>query len=156
MNIPGYYDDVLEPEPWERAELKKLGAEAKRLREFLGIDAFHTPPGITPFEALRFFPTLEFNGIGGGYQGAGTKTVIPSKATVKISCRLVSNQTPEKIKALVYKTIRERAPKGVKLTIKEQHTGDALRRGPAGSREHAEESVAGVGEGVSRARPTPP
>jgi len=123
VNIPGYYDDVLDVEPWEREELKKLGAKEEDYRKFLGIEAFHTPPGITPFEAVRFFPTLEFNGFGGGYQGEGGKTVIPSKAFVKISCRLVANQDPEKIKALVYRTIESRAPKGVKLKIVDGHTG---------------------------------
>ena len=123
VNIPGYYDDVLEVEPWEREELKKLGAKEADYLKFLGIDAFHTPPGITPFEAVRFYPTLEFNGIGGGYQGEGGKTVIPSRAFVKISCRLVANQDPEKIKALVYKTIKARAPKGVTLKISDGHTG---------------------------------
>ncbi len=123
VNIPGYYDDVLDVEPWEREELKKLGANEADYRKFLGIDAFHTPPGITPFEAVRFFPTLEFNGFGGGYQGEGSKTVIPSRAFVKISCRLVANQDPEKIKALVFQTIQARAPKGVKLTITAGHTG---------------------------------
>ncbi len=123
VNIPGYYDDVLEVEPWEREELKKLGANEADYRKFLGIDSFHTPPGITPFEAVRFFPTLEFNGIGGGYQGEGSKTVIPSRAFVKISCRLVANQDPVKIQALVFKTIQSRAPKGVTLTITEGHSG---------------------------------
>ncbi|MDB6169196.1 MAG: peptidase [Verrucomicrobia bacterium] len=122
VNVAGYYDDVLDVEPWEREELKKLGANENDYRKFLGIDAFHTPPGISPFEALRFFPTLEFNGIGGGYQGEGGKTVIPARAFVKISCRLVANQDPQKIKALLYRTIQDRAPKGVKLRIVDGHT----------------------------------
>lgn len=123
VNIPGFYDDVLEVEPWERAELAKLGQSLEQYRQFLDIPAFYTPSGFSPFEALRFLPTLEFNGIGGGYQGEGTKTVIPSKAFVKISCRLVPNQTPERIRALLYKTIRERMPKDVKFEIIDQHEG---------------------------------
>lgn len=123
VNIPGFYDDVLDVEQWEKDELKKLAGDPEAYRNFLGIDAFHTVPGVTPFEAVRFHPTLEFNGFGGGYQGEGGKTVIPSKAFVKISCRLVPNQDPEKIKQLVYKTVLERAPKGVKLRIIDGHTG---------------------------------
>ena len=84
----------------------------------------NTTPGFTPFESVRFQPTLEFNGIGGGYQGEGTKTVIPSKAFAKISCRLVPNQQPDRIKQLVIDTIRARAPKGVKLEFVDQHKGD--------------------------------
>jgi acetylornithine deacetylase/succinyl-diaminopimelate desuccinylase-like protein len=123
VNIPGFYDDVLDVEPWEREQLKNLGGDAEKYRTFLGIPAFHTPPGYTPFECVRFLPTLEFNGIGGGYQGEGTKTVIPSKAFVKISCRLVSNQTPAKIRDLLHRTIAERMPKDVTYRIVDQHEG---------------------------------
>jgi acetylornithine deacetylase/succinyl-diaminopimelate desuccinylase-like protein len=121
VNIPGFYDDVREVEPWEREQLVKLGLREKDYAEFLGIERFHVPPGYTPFEAIRFLPTLEFNGFGGGYQGEGSKTVIPSKARVKISCRLVSNQEPEKMKALIFQAIRDRAPAGLKLKLTEQH-----------------------------------
>ncbi len=121
VNIPGFYDAVIEPEPWEREQLKKLGLKEKDYAAFLDIKEFHTPPGYTPFEAIRFLPTLEFNGFSGGYQGEGTKTVIPSKARVKITCRLVANQTPENVKDKVFDTIRARCPKGVTLTITEQH-----------------------------------
>ncbi|MEO7415398.1 MAG: dipeptidase [Opitutaceae bacterium] len=124
VNVPGFYDDVLDVHPWEREELKKLGADEKAYKEFLGIDTFYTTPGFTPFEALRFQPTLEFNGIGGGYQGEGSKTVIPSKAFVKISCRLVPNQQPDKIKGLVMDAIRSRVPRGVKIEFIDQHKGD--------------------------------
>lgn len=124
VNVPGFYDAVLDVQPWEREELKKLGANEEDYKKFLGIDTFYTTPGFSPFEALRFQPTLEFNGIGGGYQGEGTKTVIPSKAFAKISCRLVPNQEPDKIKQLVMDAIRARTPKGVKLEFVDQHKGD--------------------------------
>lgn len=124
VNVPGFYDGVLDVHPWEREELKKLGADEKAYAEFLGIDAFYTTPGFSPFESVRFQPTLEINGIGGGYQGEGTKTVIPSKAFAKISCRLVPNQQPDAIKKLVMDTIRARTPKGVKVEFVDQHKGD--------------------------------
>jgi len=88
---------------------------------FLGIQEFHTPPGYTPFEAIRFLPTLEFNGFSGGYQGEGTKTVIPGKAKVKITCRLVPNQTPDNMKEAVFNAIKARCPKGVTMAIIPQH-----------------------------------
>lgn len=124
VNVPGFYDDVLDVHPWEREELNKLGGDEAAYKEFLGIDTFYTTPGFSPFESQRFQPTLEFNGIGGGYQGEGTKTVIPSKAFAKISCRLVPNQEPHKIKQLVMDAIRVRSPKGVKIEFVDQHKGD--------------------------------
>jgi acetylornithine deacetylase/succinyl-diaminopimelate desuccinylase-like protein len=124
VNVPGFYDDVLDVHPWEREELKKLGADEKAYAEFLGIDAFYPTPGFSPFESARFQPTLEFNGIGGGYQGEGTKTVIPSKAFAKLSCRLVPNQKPDQIKRLVTDAIRARLPKGIKVEFVDQHKGD--------------------------------
>ncbi len=124
VNIPGFYDDVADVQPWEREQLAKLALKESDYAAFLGIEQFHVPPGYTPFEAIRFLPTLEFNGFGGGYQGEGSKTVIPSKARVKISCRLVPAQHPERMKEIIFKTIRERAPKGLKLKITDQH--DAL------------------------------
>ncbi len=124
VNVPGFYDDVLDVHPWEREELKKLGAKEEDYKKFLGIDEFYPTPGFTPFESLRFQPTLEFNGIGGGYQGEGTKTVIPSKAFAKISCRLVPNQQPDKIKKLVMDAIRARTPKGVTVEFVDQHKGE--------------------------------
>ncbi|HVS52350.1 MAG TPA: dipeptidase [Opitutaceae bacterium] len=124
VNVPGFYDGVLDVEPWEREELKKLGVDEKAYADFLGIDTFYTTPGFSPSEAVRFQPTLEFNGIGGGYQGEGTKTVIPSKAFAKISCRLVPNQRPDRIKQIVIETIRARTPKGVKVEFVDQHKGE--------------------------------
>lgn len=121
--IDGFYDDVMPVEEWEREQIRRLGADTEEYRNFLGIPAFHTPPGYTPFEATRVLPTLEFNGIGGGYQGEGTKTVIPSKAFVKISCRLVANQTPAKIRELLNAAIHARMPKDVTYQIIDQHEG---------------------------------
>lgn len=121
VNIPGFYKHVVEPEPWERAQMKKAGLNKAEYQKFLGIPRFHTPPGYTPFEAIRFLPTLEFNGFTGGYQGEGTKTVIPSKASAKITCRLVPNQTPENVRDCIINTLKKRCPKGVTMKITEQH-----------------------------------
>jgi acetylornithine deacetylase/succinyl-diaminopimelate desuccinylase-like protein len=123
VNVPGFYDDVVDPAPWERAELVKFGGNEKAYAAFLGIDSFFTEAGFSPFEAIRFRPTLEFNGIGGGYQGEGSKTVIPSKAFAKISCRLVPNQKPAVVKRLVMDAIRSRTPSGVRIEFTDQHQG---------------------------------
>jgi len=123
VNIPGFYDEVVPVQDWERVELRRLGTSEKQYQEFLGVTQFHCPPGCNPFEAVRFQPTLEFNGMGGGYQGAGSKTVIPSKAMVKISCRMVANQDPAVVKERVFRALRERCPKGVTLKIVDGHHG---------------------------------
>lgn len=123
VNVPGFYDAVLDVQPWEREELANLGTSEEEYARFLGVDHFYTSGEFTPFESVRFQPTLEFNGIGGGYQGEGGKTVIPSKARVKISCRLVANQDPEVIREAVLQAIRDRCPKGVTLKVKTSHGG---------------------------------
>ncbi len=132
VDLPGFYDGVLDVQPWERQELAKLDGDGKAYMDFLGIDAFYTAPGFSPFESIRFQPTLEFNGIGGGYQGEGTKTVIPSKAFVKISCRLVPDQEPDRIKRILMDAIRARAPRGVTIDFVDQHKGDAYVVVPPG------------------------
>ncbi|MFW5882982.1 MAG: M20/M25/M40 family metallo-hydrolase [Verrucomicrobiota bacterium] len=123
VNIPGFYDDVLEVEDWEREELKKLPTDLEEYRKWLGVHDFYPPKGSTPLEAVRVQPTLEFNGIGGGFQGSGSKTVIPSKAFVKITCRLVANQKGARIRQLLENALRERCPKEVSLRL--ESLGDA-------------------------------
>ncbi|MEO1086477.1 MAG: M20/M25/M40 family metallo-hydrolase, partial [Acidobacteriota bacterium] len=132
VNVPGFYDDVVPPQDWEREELAKLPLTEADYQKFLGVPDFHCPPGLNPFEATRFGPTLEFNGIGGGYQGEGEKTVIPSKAFAKITCRLVANQDPDKILRLIQRTIENRAPQGVTVEVDLKAGGPAYLVTPPG------------------------
>ena len=127
VNVPGFYDAVVDAQDWEKQEIARLGSDPAAYARSLDIPGFHTYKGCSPFEATRLWPTLEFNGIGGGYQGEGSKTIIPSQAFAKISCRLVANQTPEAIEALVEKTLRERCSPLMKLEIVRQHSGPAYR-----------------------------
>lgn len=124
VNVPGFYDDVLDPEDWERQELKRYPLTEAEYQEFLGVPAFHPPKGFGPLESSRFAPTLEFNGIGGGYQGEGGKTIIPSKAFAKITCRLVPNQDSHKIRDIVNKTIQERCPSAVHIECIQESGGE--------------------------------
>lgn len=119
VNVPGFYDDVLPALDWEREELKRYPETVESYQAMLDVPAFYPANGLSPLEAVRFGPTLEFNGIGGGYQGTGSKTVIPSEAFVKITCRLVANQDPEKIQKQLYATIRERCPDGVTISFRD-------------------------------------
>jgi acetylornithine deacetylase/succinyl-diaminopimelate desuccinylase-like protein len=121
--IPGFYDAVVERATWECEEIARNAPDAATFCAAIGIPAAWTPEGRTPAEAVRLEPTLEFNGIYGGYTGAGEKTIIPSKATVKVSCRLVANQDPLTIRDMVFAALRERCPAGVRLQIREGHHG---------------------------------
>ncbi len=125
VNVPGFYDDVLPVEEWERGELKKLGIDLDEYQKFLGVPGFFEQKGLTPLEATRYAPTLEYNGVWGGYQGEGSKTIIPSEASVKISCRLVAKQDPDKIQDLVIQTIKDRCPEGVSIEFTKDHNGTA-------------------------------
>ncbi|MFT4901764.1 MAG: acetylornithine deacetylase/succinyl-diaminopimelate desuccinylase-like protein [Lentimonas sp.] len=125
VNVPGFYDDVLPVFEWEREELKRYPETEASYRAMLDVPAFYPANGLSPLEAVRFGPTLEFNGIGGGYQGKGSKTVIPSEAFAKITCRLVANQDPLKIQQQVCAAIQARCPSGVSLSIRKGGVAEA-------------------------------
>ena len=124
VNVPGFYDDVKPPENWERSELEKLPITEEDYSEFLGISKFYPPPGYSALEAIRFCPTLEFNGIGGGYQGEGSKTVIPAEAFAKITCRLVPNQKSDDIAKKVKEAMTLACPPEVRIDVQVKGGGD--------------------------------
>lgn len=125
--IPGFYDDVQMPSKAELEGLNMRFDQKKYLKEF-GALPLGGEKAFSPFERVYFRPTLELNGICGGYCGAGTKTVIPAKALAKISCRLVPHQDPKKIARLIKKHIESLAPKGIRLKcIIEEAFGNSVR-----------------------------
>ncbi|MDR2430210.1 MAG: M20/M25/M40 family metallo-hydrolase [Puniceicoccales bacterium] len=132
VNVPGFYDNVVPPERWEREELEKFPLDEAGYREFLGVDALYSQPGVTPIEATRHAPTLEFNGIGGGYQGEGSKTVIPSGAFAKITCRLVPGQDARDIADKVTAAIRARVPRGITASVRLKQGNNAYHVCPPG------------------------
>ncbi|MCR5183151.1 MAG: M20/M25/M40 family metallo-hydrolase [Opitutales bacterium] len=117
VTVPGFYDGVGVPAAWEREELARIGENDEDYAKFLGVDALHCHPGYNAAECIRFLPTLEFNGIGGGYQGEGSKTIVPAKAFAKITCRLVPGMDPEDVFQKVAKAIRSRVPAGIRAEI---------------------------------------
>ena len=123
--VEGFYDGVEPPARWERDELRRYPLSEDDFRRSLAVDELHPGPGMDGLEAVRFGPTLEFNGIGGGYQGAGTKTVIPSRVFAKVTCRLVPGQDPADIFRRVSEAVRARAPKGVRVEIREMQGNPA-------------------------------
>ena len=123
VTIPGFYDDVRELTPAEREAFNKAPFSLEDYKKSLNIDDVEGEAGYTTLERTGVRPSLDVNGIWGGYTGEGTKTVIPSKASAKISMRLVPNQDYRKISELFEKHFRAIAPKSVKVVVKSLHGG---------------------------------
>jgi acetylornithine deacetylase/succinyl-diaminopimelate desuccinylase-like protein len=126
ITIPGFYDEVIELTVQERTELNKTPFDLNEYKKDLGIDEVDGEAGYTSLERTGIRPTLELNGIWGGYTGEGSKTVLPSKASAKISMRLVPNQTTEKITELFTKHFKSIAPKTVKVKVTPFHGGEPV------------------------------
>lgn len=125
ITIPGFYDDVEIVSTEERAEMAKAPFNLEGYKNALDIDEVSGEEGYSTSERTGIRPTLDVNGIWGGYTGEGAKTVIPSKAYAKISMRLVPNQNNEKISKLIAKHLVDIAPKSVKVNVKILHGGQA-------------------------------
>src|SRR5246500_1703756 len=123
VTVPGFYDDVATLSKQERKALNSLPWKEKEFRKTVGAPALGGEKGFTIVEQLWTRPTLEVNGIWGGYTGEGAKTVIASKAYAKFSTRLVPNQDPQKIAKLVEKYIRKLLPNTVSCKFELLSTG---------------------------------
>lgn len=123
ITVPGFYDNVATVSKAERKSLNALPWKKKAFEEAVGAPGYDGEKGFTTVERLWIRPTLELNGIWGGYQGEGAKTVIPSKAYAKFSTRLVPNQDPLKIAKLVEKHVRKLLPKTVSCKFDVLSTG---------------------------------
>lgn len=124
ITIPGFYDDVVEATPEERKLMAAAPFDEKEYAADLGVDKLWGEKGFTTNERTGIRPTLELNGIWGGYTGEGAKTVLPSKAYAKISARLVPNQSSVKITEKLLKHFQSIAPEGVTVKASEHHGGE--------------------------------
>ncbi len=124
--IPGFYDDVVELSEEERRDLNKAPFEIEEYKADLGVDELWGEKGYTTLERTGIRPTLEVNGIWGGYIGEGAKTVLPSKASAKISMRLVPNQDSQKITQLFKAHFESIAPANVKVSVNPHHGGEPV------------------------------
>jgi acetylornithine deacetylase/succinyl-diaminopimelate desuccinylase-like protein len=125
VTIPGFYDAVAELSDSDRKELNKAPFDLNEYKKELGIDEVKGEKNYTTVERTGIRPTLDVNGIWGGYTGEGAKTVLPAKAHAKISMRLVPNQISSQITTLFTKHFQAIAPKYVKVKVIAHHGGEA-------------------------------
>jgi len=126
ITIPGFYDKVVNLDQLERAEMAKAPFDEEAFKKDLGVVQIVGEDGYSTMERRGIRPTLDVNGIWGGYIGEGAKTVLPSKAQAKISMRLVPNQDHEEITRLFQSYFVSLAPKSVKVNVVPQHGGQAV------------------------------
>lgn len=126
ITIPGFYDDVLIVTDADRAEMAKAPFNLEAYKKDLAIDDVWGEAGYSTVERTSIRPTLEVNGIWGGYIGEGSKTVLPSKANAKISMRLVPGQNSHKISELFQKHFESIAPASVKVKVTPHHGGEPV------------------------------
>jgi acetylornithine deacetylase/succinyl-diaminopimelate desuccinylase-like protein len=124
ITIPGFYDDVIESTNAERAKMAEAPFDLNEFKQDLGIANVWGEKGYSTNERTGIRPTLEVNGIWGGYTGEGAKTVLPSKAFAKISCRLVPNQSSTVITEKVLNYFKSIAPDNVTVNAFEHHGGE--------------------------------
>jgi len=116
--VEGFYDSVLPLSDADRAAIAMIPFDAQDFQQKIGVTALQAEPGYTPQEHLAARPTLEINGIWGGFQGEGVKTVLPAEAHAKITCRLVVDQDPATIVELIAKHVEKHTPPGVRVTAR--------------------------------------
>ncbi|MGB8370575.1 MAG: dipeptidase [Limisphaerales bacterium] len=137
VTIPGFYDDVAPLSAYERKQFARLPIKDRDLQKLLGVKKLFGERGFTPTEQRSARPTFEINGLTSGYQGQGSKTIVPAWARAKITCRLVPNQRPAKIRELVCRHIGKICPPTVRLEIEAGHGAEAYLVSPVSARARA-------------------
>jgi acetylornithine deacetylase/succinyl-diaminopimelate desuccinylase-like protein len=124
ITIPGFYDDVRRLSVHERRAYARLPHSDSRFKKSIAAPALFGESGYSTLERVWARPTLDVNGIWGGFTGEGAKTVIPAVAQAKISLRLVPDQTSRKVAALVARHLKKIAPKTVRVDVQNLHGGE--------------------------------
>ena len=130
IQIPGFYEDVEALSKYERDQIKRYPLSDAGLKKLLGAPQLFGEKGFTPTEQRSSRPTFEINGLTSGYQGEGSKTIVPAWARAKITCRLVPNQSPAQIRKLVCAWLKEHCPPTVRLEISAGHGAEAYLVSP--------------------------
>lgn len=129
--IPGYYDDVAPLSRMERRQFARLPYDAGRYRKFLGVPRLFGEQGWTALEQRSARPTVEINGLTSGYQGEGSKTIVPAWARAKLTFRLVPDQRPATALKRIEQHLRRICPPTVRLSLQAGHGGDPYLMSPA-------------------------
>ena len=137
ITIPGFYDDVAPLSAYERKEYARLPVTNAALQKMIGVKKLFGERGFTANEQRSARPTFEINGLTSGYQGEGSKTIIPSWARAKITCRLVPDQKPEHIRKMVVAHLKKICPPTVRLEITAGHGAEAYFVSPTGPQARA-------------------
>ncbi len=135
--VPGFYDDVEPLSAYERKQFKLIPYTENQYRKLLGVPKLFGERGYTPFEQRSARPTVEINGLTSGYQGEGSKTIIPAWARAKITMRLVPNQNPTRIIKLVRQHLKKLCPPTVRLELVSGHGAEPYLVSPEGPRAQA-------------------
>jgi acetylornithine deacetylase/succinyl-diaminopimelate desuccinylase-like protein len=124
ITVPGFYDDVRRMSAYEKREMARLPYSARQYTKFLGVKHLFGERGYTAWEQRSVRPTLEINGLTSGYQGEGSKTIIPSWARAKLTIRLVPDQTPAKMGRLIARHLKDICPPTVRIEVIGGHGGE--------------------------------
>src|SRR5579862_1645587 len=135
--IPGFYDKVQPLSDYEREQFKRLPFTDERYRQMLGVPKLFGEKGYTPFEQRSARPTLEINGLTSGYQGEGSKTIVPAWARAKITTRLVPNQSPVKVIKLVTEHLKKICPPTVRMELESGHGAEPYLVSPTSAQAQA-------------------
>jgi acetylornithine deacetylase/succinyl-diaminopimelate desuccinylase-like protein len=137
VTIPGFYDDIAPLSKYERRQAAGFPISEVQLQKLLGAPKLFGERGFTATEQRSARPTFEINGFTSGYQGKGNKTIVPAWASAKITCRLVPNQRPSKIRKIVWDYLNKNCPPTVRLEIEAGHGAEAYLVSPTGAQAQA-------------------
>ena len=137
IQIPGFYEDVESMSRFERKENLRYPVKDAQLKKLLGVPQLFGEQGFTATEQRTARPTFEINGLTSGYQGEGSKTIVPSWARAKITCRLVPDQDPAKIRKAVCNHLKSICPPTVRMEISAGHGAEAYMMSPTGAKAQA-------------------
>ena len=135
--IPHFYDGVVTLTKYERKQMARVPFNRNAYRKFLGVPELHGEGGFTPDEQRTARPTFEINGLTSGYQGEGSKTIVPSWAKAKVTARLVPGQEPVKVGTAVRAFLKKHCPPTVRMEIKSGHGAEAYMVSPTSAEAQA-------------------